>query len=185
MQRMTTTSFLVALQEFFQDLVSHQTLVETIGQKVELHERQRYLTSHARLNNMALGVLDKANAQEMRLKQAVDQWSDVGPQLKEKIAFLESVEKRLPRPTGENDSMEGLEQRIRDLQVVQRELEAEKGSIFQVVESGRQLLKLVACPALTRKLDDFVDRHKKLSDELAEEVKRYVEITFREHLACC
>lgn len=153
--------------------MSHQTLVETIGLKVEPQEKERYHSSHVRLNSLALAVLDKANAQEMKMKQAVDQWSEVGPQLKEKIAWMENVEKRLPRPTSETDSIEALEQRLQDLQVIQRELEAEKGPIFQVVESGRQLLKLVACPALSRKLDDFVDRHKKLNNEVAEELKRW------------
>lgn len=134
--------------------------------------KERFNSNHTRLNTLTRAILDKANLNEMQMKQAVDRWSDFESRFSETVASLENEEQRLPQRAAEKDSIEILERNLLDLQSIKKDLEHGKGSVVQVLENGRQLLKLVSCPSLQRQLDDVADRHKKLDRGLEGELKR-------------
>lgn len=134
--------------------------------------KERFNSNHTRLNTLTRAILDKANLNEMQMKQAVDRWSDFESRFSETVASLENEEQRLPQRAAEKDSIEILERNLLDLQSIKKDLEHGKGSVVQVLENGRQLLKLVSCPSLQRQLDDVADRHKKLDRGLEEGLKR-------------
>jgi nesprin-1 len=164
---------LSAHKAFFADLESHRTLLEALQQKVNPSTRQRLLEKHTTHINNSYVVQDKAALRGQQLDRLCSQWESFETTYADVGAWLDRLERQMPVPMKDTDSLEEIRSKIWALSNLQSSLQERKADVYHTLDKGRQILQAVSCHALEEELQCFSDKWAQLNSDVDSTLKKY------------
>lgn len=163
---------LAAHKAFFIDLDSHRSLLDALQQKVSPTTRQRFLPTHTELINSSHVVQDKAALRGQQLDRLCTQWADFQQQYADLNIWLDRLERQMPEPMHERDTLEEIRGKIWDFHAIQGSLNEEKANVYHILDKGKQLLQAVSCVGLDEELTAFSDQWAQLNNDVDNILKK-------------
>ncbi|KAL3874929.1 hypothetical protein ACJMK2_037881 [Sinanodonta woodiana] len=161
-----------AHKDFFGDLEVHRAMLDSLAAQCDRATKQKHLPTHTRLSNLTYVLQDRASLHGQRLDRLVRQWAEIDEKFHQLQRFLDDIDQQIPRPVSNEDSFHAIQTKINTYQRLQRELNDEKPTVFQIVDKGKQLLHSVNCPALETMITELADKWVDLNASLSQELKR-------------
>ncbi|KAK6181522.1 hypothetical protein SNE40_009358 [Patella caerulea] len=163
---------LTAHKDFFSDLENHKAMLDVLAEQCDKSVQDKHKVEHSRLINLTHVIVDQASLHGQRLERLNKQWSD----LEQKYSLLQNslnqIEKQVPKSIVSGDSLKTIEGKLTTLLRLQKELSAQKATVFQVVEKGKQILHNITCTSLETSVADLGDKWVDLNTLLSQELKR-------------
>ena len=159
-------------QDFFCDLEVHRAMLDSLVAQCDKATKQKHLPMHTKLSNLTYVLQDKASLHGQRLDRLVRQWGEMDEKFNQLQRFLDNVEVQIPKPISNDDTLPAIQSKIDIYNRLQRELNDEKPTVFQVVDRGKQLLHSINCPALETLITDLADKWVNLNTDLSHQLKQ-------------
>ena len=163
---------LAFFQDFFCDLEVHRAMLDSLVAQCDKATKQKHLPMHTKLSNLTYVLQDKASLHGQRLDRLVRQWGEMDEKFNQLQRFLDNIEAQIPKPISNDDTLPAIQGKIDMYNRLQRELNDEKPTVFQVVDRGKQLLHSINCPALESLITDLADKWVNLNTDLSHLLKQ-------------
>ena len=93
-------------------------------------------------------------------------------QFREVLDWLTREAARLPAPPGGDADVDAARRAIWALHEVDEDLQAERATMYQVVDRGRALLQGLTCPQLETEVADFAEKWLNVTNEVSSQLKK-------------
>jgi hypothetical protein len=162
-------------QSLLADLSSRSTEFDSVAADADANTRDRRHKELDDLRHLAGSVQKRVSLRLEKLAPIVDQWHEFDSRLAGELTRLDDISGRLSvdRPDAKS-SPSVLREEQRECSNILHSLEGTRQDVFQVINSGRQILQGVDCPRVAEQIRELEQKYNVLVNKAAVRTESYV-----------
>ncbi|CAG5123825.1 unnamed protein product [Candidula unifasciata] len=157
---------LTSHKELFDDLEVHKTILDSLASQCEKSTKARFQQQQSFLSNLTLELIDQSNCHGQRLRYLIHQWAEFDEKYLKLEKVLNTIESQMPAQVLRGDSLSVIQEKCKKFKQLRSELTTERGSLFEIVDEGREILHSVTCPTLKTLVTGLADKWIAINDHI-------------------